>query len=74
MSVRGFYVYVLYICMTVSYSSTRIGACYFVPEEVIVFRRASIYLLLAKDGDSYPPEDDEDAPLEAALRDVEVHF
>ena len=51
-----------------------IGACYCIPEEVFVFRRASIYLLLAKDGDSYPPEDDEDAPLEAALRDVEVLF
>jgi hypothetical protein len=39
-----------------------------------IVRRASIYLLLAKDGESYPLEDDEDAPLEAALHDVEVHF
>ena len=37
-----------------------------------MYLRASIYLLLSKDGDAYPQDEEEETPAEAALRDVEV--
>eukprot|EP01036_Dinobryon_divergens_P024173 gene24173-32598_t len=39
---------------------------------LLLSERASIYLLLSKDGDAYPQDEEEETPAEAALRDVEL--